>query len=699
MLPLVTIARRLTPLLLIVLLLAPFSTQPVSTTPTSAAGEFAHALRPAAPVAHAAVAPADQPVSPVLASPTTSITLTGTIRDAFSNPIVGATVFLSLPGDPEVSAQTNSAGQYTLTLDTGVTTTVSVNVEVLPPNSTARTAQLGLSADPPETITQNFTLNLLEITGTARDASTSAPIPNATVQASLFESLYDTDVVVTGITDAQGNFTLFADVGGNPFTFVNVSLEVSAPGYLDTSSSIFTQVSSGANFGDIFLTLRRFFGLSGTLLDDATSTPLANAFGTVFLYDVNGNFLNSAFVNTDSTGKFNATFDFSFFSTPPASGNYLLQFSGVSTGTVQIPGVPFFVSDTFPAQFHNQGKPTLQLANPVAFTQNQTTTLTTRLVKGVRIAGQLNDALPNGTTDSTRPITGSFVSIFAYKGTGNREFVTTLGPYLNPNTGQYTTTETILPGSYVFEFGASNSQRVPDGYYGRFHNNQNTLQAATVVNLASTPPIRTGINAALYRRTVLTGRVTDAATTQVITNTNLSLNYYDPANSFASFSQFDSIDADGFYTATLFSDALLTLPQGELEFDPFSSKYVSRWFNNKDNRADADLITLLGVAPTSQNGVDRNIVTANVALREGGSIVGRVVDSGTPTLGITQHNGVPLPCRQPILCCSFNADLQRAATGKHRCVYLHGAASRRIPHRVPAQLRQRLPRWLVQQQG
>ncbi len=33
MLPLVTIARRLTPLLLIVLLLAPFSTQPVSTTP------------------------------------------------------------------------------------------------------------------------------------------------------------------------------------------------------------------------------------------------------------------------------------------------------------------------------------------------------------------------------------------------------------------------------------------------------------------------------------------------------------------------------------------------------------------------------------------------------------------------------------------------------------------------------------------
>ena len=631
---LVTIVRRLTPLLLIVLLLAPFGTQPVSTTPTSATGELAHALLPAAPVAHAAVAPADQPVSPVLASPTTSITLTGTIQDAFSNPIVGATVFLGLPNDPEVSAQTDSTGQYTLILDTGATTTVSVNVAVLPPNSTARTAQFTFSADPPATITQNFTLNLLQITGTVKDESTSAPIPNATVEASFFSSVYDT-VEVTGITDAQGNFTLLADAGGNPFDSVFVSLTVTAPGYVGTSSSKFTQVSTGADFEDIFLTFFRFFGLSGTLLDDATGTPLANASGTVSLRAENGSFLDSAFVGTDSTGKFNATFDFSFFFTPPASGNYLLQFSGVSAGTVQIPGVPFFVTDTFPDQFHNQGKATSQLANPVAFTQNQTTTLTTRLVKGTRIAGQLNDALPNGTADSTRPITGSFISLSVYQGTGNRDFVTGLGLYLNPNTGQYTSTETLLPGSYVFEFGASGSSRVPNGYYRRFHNNQNTLPAATVVNLASTPAIRTGINAALYRSTVLTGRVTDAATTQVITNTDLSLNYYDPANNLPVFSEFDFIDSNGFYTTTLFSDVFLTLPQGELQFDPSSSKYVSRWFNNKDNRADADLITLLGVAPTSQNGVDRNIVTADVALREGGSIVGRVVDSGTPTLGIT----------------------------------------------------------------
>lgn len=126
-------------------------------------------------------------------------TVEGVVTDANTNaPIANARVF-TIAGGLNRETFTDTNGRYSLNLPAG-----SYALTATAPGYAPSAANVQVIAD--QTITQNFALNRLPpgtITGRVLRKPTNTPEPGVTI-----EVLFGTEVVATGTTDANGNYTI-----------------------------------------------------------------------------------------------------------------------------------------------------------------------------------------------------------------------------------------------------------------------------------------------------------------------------------------------------------------------------------------------------------------------------------------------------------------------------------------------------------
>ncbi len=212
--------------------------------------------------------------------------------------------------------------------------------------------------------------------------------------------------------------------------------------------------------------------ISGRVTDATTSAPIKDVF--VEILDAGGGRVETAFTQADGTYRTATTLP---------SGSYRVRFNADER----------FASCAYVTAYYN-GKSTFESADPVVVTApTERTGIDARLQRGSIIFGNVTDA----TTGA--PITRGQVTI--YDSTGRHVMfgrLTFLGGWH---------TETGLPsGSYRVKF-----EDHDQGYIDEWYDDKPSLETATPVVL-NAPTDRYGINAALARGGLISGRVTGADT-------------------------------------------------------------------------------------------------------------------------------------------------------------------------------------------
>lgn len=219
-------------------------------------------------------------------------------------------------------------------------------------------------------------------------------------------------------------------------------------------------------------TLAKGGAVSGVVTDATTGLPIKDVF--VEVLDATGDRIETAVSQADGSYRTQATLP---------SGSYRVRFNADSR----------FASCAYVTAYYN-GKPTLESSDPVVVTApNERTNINAQLQRGSIIFGKVTDAATGA------PITSGWVSI--YDSAGQR----VMGGYLTFLGGWHS--ETALPsGSYRVKF-----QDNDQGYIDEWYNDKASLESATPIVL-SAPTDRLGIDAALARGGLISGRVTGADT-------------------------------------------------------------------------------------------------------------------------------------------------------------------------------------------
>lgn len=209
--------------------------------------------------------------------------IAGTVKnEANGNPIPGATIFILSNFTVIETALTDANGNYSIIDLAPGNYTVVANA----PNFSL--AVVGAVVTANNTTIVNFALKADpgKIFGTVKDASTTNPIPGATI-----EVRNSFVIVATALTDANGNYN-FPNLAPDTYT-----VTAAAPGYqrkiqvatVNTNQVTIVNFSLNVNPGTI----------SGTVTDSGTTDPIPNATVAVFqgttfidsaLTDINGDY-------------------------------------------------------------------------------------------------------------------------------------------------------------------------------------------------------------------------------------------------------------------------------------------------------------------------------------------------------------------------------------------------------------------------
>lgn len=212
--------------------------------------------------------------------------------------------------------------------------------------------------------------------------------------------------------------------------------------------------------------------ISGRVTDSTTNAPIKDVF--VEVLNASGQRVETANTRSDGTYKTATTLP---------SGSYRVRFNADGR----------YASCAYVTAYYN-GKSTLESSDPVVVSApTERSNIDARLQRGSIIFGKVTDAT------SGAPITRGQVTI--YDSSGRHVMfgrLTFLGGWR---------TETALPsGSYRVKF-----QDYDQGYIDEWYDDRPSLETATPVVL-SAPTDRYGINAALARGGLISGRVTGADT-------------------------------------------------------------------------------------------------------------------------------------------------------------------------------------------
>jgi hypothetical protein len=426
------------------------------------------------------------------------------------------------------------------------------------------------------------------ISGIVTEAATSAPIPG--VQVNIFNS--NRSLVSTTSTDSSGVYTTPADLAtGTYYAVTSNSL-----GYLDelydninclafscdVTSGTPIAVTDGATTTGINFALAPGGRISGTVIDAATSAPIANVFVQIRR-------------GTDGQGVSNTFTD--------GSGNYVSG-PGLPTGTyyaVTLNSLGYV--DEFYDNIICFGC-SFNAGTPISVTVGATTPgINFALDLGGRISGRLTDA---GTGE---PIANGIVNI--YNSTGS--FISSVSA---DSSGNYMTFSGVPAGScFVRTFV------IGQGYVNELYDNIPCPVFQCDVTTGTPIPVTAGattpnIDFALIGPGEITGTVTDAATNMPLADIGVDI-YNSNDELVGTF----FTDSSGNYTGTgLISDTYYVVTSNTFG-------YIDEVYDNiACVPCDPVTGTPIPIAP------GETVPNINFALSLGGSISGNVinVDTGAP---------------------------------------------------------------------
>ena len=311
-----------------------------------------------------------------------------------------------------------------------------------------------------DSVSESVTMSYGQITGTAIDSATSAPIAGVCVRA------YNSSggLLASAQTDSSGTYTLSSVPAGS--ARVGFSSGCGASNYQtqyykakpSLASADPVAVTAGATTSPINAAMVAGGQITGTVTDRATKAALAGI--CVQAYDSSGSEVASAQTNSNGVYTLSAL--------PTAS--YHVGFADCAAGPDN--------AGTYVTQYYN-GKATLASASPIAVTAGTTTS-------GINAAMLTHGEITGTVTDSASkaPLAGICVDIYDSSGS-------VVGSVPTDSSGAYVSPR-LAPGSYqvgFFNCGAST-------YASQYYNHQTTLASANPVTVTD-GTTTSGINAAL----------------------------------------------------------------------------------------------------------------------------------------------------------------------------------------------------------
>ena len=380
-------------------------------------------------------------------------------------------------------------------------------------------------------------------------------------------------------TDASGGYditvapgTYFVRAGGGSNRYVSIYYGGSATAEGATSVSAI----DGTATTSIDLTVRKRPRIVGTLTDERTADPMANAW--VIVIDEHGTYAGGA--TTDSDGSFE------IFLGP---GTYRVEFTGTSNYFGF--GGTRYVGEWF------DNAATAESAAPIVLTDSSgAVRADAALAPRQRITGRLTDA---GTGEG---LAGKSVNVYAAGGGYVAGSLTNL-------VGDYEVW--VAPGSYRVEFPSGSTQLGTPPYLGEWFDDARTFESSDIVVVTGDADA-TGVDGHLDLQATISGRVTAASTGSPLTS--ILITAYREDGTWASST---TAGADGSYRLLLGEGAY------RLQFSSLwwaTNEYQGEWYDNVSTQAAASVISL--AAGQQLSGID-------AALGAPTKLTGRVTSAET----------------------------------------------------------------------
>lgn len=433
----------------------------------------------------------------------------------------------------------------------------------------------------------NFNLNAGGvISGIVTDDSTDLPISNALI--TIFpESGTDAYGYGYGYSDVSGNYT---SVEGLPQGTYYVS--VSAAGYIpeaydnlaclacDPTTGNSVSVTVGATTSVDFA-LTKGGTVSGHVADATTSNALQNI--VVRIFDINGNAVTQG--RTDSSGNYTTSDGLptgSYFARALAGQGYISELYD---------GLPCVMCDVTAG---NSFLVTVGVNIP---------NIDFDLTPGGRISGTVGDAF------SSAPLANALVQVFHPNGTN-------LGNVRTDALGHYTTNVGLSTGNYYVRARTA-------GYMGEAYDNV-PCAFCNPTSFGAAVPVTTGttitdINFALDKGGSISGKVTDAATSQPLLSVEV-----DVYNSAGIAMTYGYTDSTGNYNTSV------GLPTGTYTAVASINRfgYLNELYNNIPCTVNCNVLSGAPISVTA----GLNTPNINIQLGKGVIFSGTVTDAGTSLL-------------------------------------------------------------------
>ena len=316
---------------------------------------------------------------------------------------------------------------------------------------------------------------------------------------------------------------------------------------------------------DIDAVLAQGGAISGRVTAANTGTGLSNV--AVSIFNAAGE--SVAYAYTNSSGA--------YITTVLPTGNYRVRFEAQSTSGGYAPA-------DYPAMV-------------VVTSPNITPNIDAALALGATIAGRVTAA------DSGLPLPD--IDVVVYDSSGEE-----IGGATTRPDGTYTTSQGFGIGTYRVGFNVYGNA---SGYAAVFYNNKTSLATASSITISSATNV-SGIDAALVKGGLISGRVTDAATGAGLSRIDIEV--YDSSGNQV---------ATGYTgpTGVYITDPAIITGSYRVRFVPSSytelGGYIATFYNNKTTLATADAVQVS--ASATQSGID-------AALTQGGQLAGQVFAPG-----------------------------------------------------------------------
>ncbi len=450
------------------------------------------------------------------------------------------------------------------------------------------------------------------VNGTLRNAATNAPIANTEGTVTLYIDDYNSiDFDIT--TNANGGYEL--KVLANTYR-VQFDMDGYPEQYYDSAEELVTarddaeamEWATGSHTLDA--KLQPYATINGTLLDATTNKPIANANGSVEIYG------DTYEVETNAQGTFTITQSESYWGgvTRIMPGEYMLEFSNFENDGAY----------GYPDQYYNEAGKLVtgdyyydvpDAADEVELKPGDNT-LSIKLTPYAHVTGTLLDAYSN------EPIANASGRLYF-----NDDYWWDYHWIETDANGIYQSTKTyeLMPGNYTFWYAYFEDY----GYPGQYHDKQLDEDAAVEVTLQ---PGDNAITSHLLRGACLSGNITDAQTTEVITDASLDINYYNATYGGWLGWLGGYLQDDGSYTT-----GSNLLPAGSHKLEFITDGYNSRFYDDDDVMKDAEIVTVPDDGGTGWPG--QCISGIDIALFKSSTVKGTVTDAltGDPIANTTLH--------------------------------------------------------------